>query len=262
MKSLSWLAVPALLSLTGLASAQAVAPAPGAAPAAGQSNLESGGLRPPEAVDGTQPPPDGATEQPEKELEKADKEDSGRGLEWVWLNAEIGTEHLGLQTFKANSLVDAKLVKTTETGLVYGAGLGVRLLVFTAGVRFRLGSFSAWQLWTLDAEGGLHIPLGSLEPYFTLGAGYASLGSFSTSEPASSDAKVKGFNARLGAGLDYYLSNTFSVGANFTGDVLFLSRSASSVSASTSANEAAVYGKDGSSIGAGATLTAVVGLHF
>ena len=168
-------------------------------------------------------------------------------------------DHLGLQTFKANSLVDSKLVKTSQTGLVYGAGVGVRLLVFTAGVRFRLGTFSEWQLWTLNAEGGLRIPLGSLEPYFTVGAGYASLGSFSTSAPASSKADVKGFNARLGAGLDYYLSNTFSVGANFTGDVLFLSRSAQ---ASASGDEAAVYGKDGSSIGAGATLTAVAGLHF
>jgi hypothetical protein len=260
MKSLSWLAALTLLSATARASAQDVAPAPDAAPAAGQSNLQSGGLRPPDAVDSTQQTPaDGAAEQPEKELEKADKEDAGRGLEWVWLNAEIGGEHLGLQTLKASSLVDPKLVKTTQTGLLYGAGVGVRLLVFTAGVRFRLGSFSAWQLWTLDAEGGLRIPIGRLEPYFTVGAGYASLGSFSADAPAASKASAKGFDARLGAGLDYYVTNTFSVGANLSGDLLFLSRSAS---ASASGNEAAVYGKDGSSIGAGATLTALVGLHF
>jgi hypothetical protein len=136
-------------------------------------------------------------------------------------------------------------------------------LVFTAGVRFRLGSFSEWQLWTLNAEGGLRIPIGSLEPYFTVGGGYASLGSFSTKAPASSKADVKGFNARLSAGLDYYVSNTFSVGGNLSGDVLFLSRSkVDGAAASTSGNEAAVYAKDGSSIGAGATLTAVVGLHF
>jgi hypothetical protein len=255
MKSLPWLVALSALLTTGASFAQVAQQPPPA------SNLESGGLRPPEAVDGTQSNPPSATNEPtpEKELEKADQEDSGRGLEWVWLNAEIGGEHLGLQTFKANSLVDAKLVKTSQTGLVYGAGVGVRLLVFTAGVRFRLGTFSEWQLWTLNAEGGLRIPLGSLEPYFTVGGGYASLGSFSTSAPASSKADVKGFNARLGAGLDYYLSNTFSVGANFTGDVLFLSRSAQ---ASASGDEAAVYGKDGSSIGAGATLTAVAGLHF
>jgi hypothetical protein len=258
MKSLSLLAVPALLCATALASAQE--PAPATTP----SNLESGGLRPPDAVEGgQQPPADPNAPSPEKDLEKADKEDSGRGLEWVWLNAEVGGEHLGLETLKANSLVDPKLVKTTQTGLVYGAGVGVRLLVFTAGVRFRLGSFSDWQLWTLNAEGGLRIPLGSLEPYFTLGGGYASLGSFSTSAPVSSNASVKGFNARLGAGLDFYLSNTFSVGANFTGELLFLSRSAvASASTSSSSSEAAIYSKDGSSIGAGTTLTAVVGLHF
>ncbi len=258
MKSLPWLAVPMWLSVTALGFAQEPAPAPP------PSNLESGGLRPPDALDSTsQPASDPAAQNPEKELERADQEDSGRGLEWVWLNAEIGTEHLGLGTLKSNQLLDPKLVKTTQTGLLYGAGVGVRILVFTAGVRFRLGSFTDWQLWTLNAEGGLRIPLGSLEPYFTVGAGYASLGSFSTSAPASSKADVKGFNARLGAGLDYYLSNTFSLGANFTGDLLFLSRAAvAGAATSTSGDEAAVYAKDGSSIGAGATLTAVVGLHF
>jgi hypothetical protein len=258
MKSLWLLTVPAWLCVPGLAIAQQPAPAP----AAPQSNLESGGLRPPEAVDSTVPV-DPAASTPEKELEEADREDSGRGLEWIWLNAEVGTEHLGLQTLKANDLLDPKLVKTSQTGLVYGAGLGVRILVFTAGARFRVGSFSEWQLWTLNLEGGLRIPIGSLEPYFTIGGGYASLGSFSTKAPASSKADVKGFNARAGVGLDYYLSNTFSVGGNLTGDLLFLSRSkVAEADASTSGDEAAVYAKDGSSIGAGATLTAVVGLHF
>jgi len=196
-------------------------------------------------------------------LERADKEDSGRGLEWVWLNAEIGAQHLGLQTFKANQLVDAALVKTNQTGLLYGAGLGLRLLVFTFGARFRVGSFADWQLWTLNAEAGLHIPIGSVEPYFTLGGGYASLGSFSATAPASAKADVTGFNARLGFGVDVYLSNTFSVGGNLTGDLLFLSRPAvPNAKVSTSGNEAQVYAKDGSSIGAGASLTAVVGLHF
>lgn len=258
MKSLSLLAVPALLCVSTLSLAQQ----PAAAPA--QSNLESGGLRPPEAVDSTQPPPvDPTAQTPEKDLEKADQEDSGRGLEWIWLNAEVGGQHLGLQTLSSKDLLDPKLVKTTQTGLLYGAGVGVRILVFTAGVRFRLGSFSDWQLWTLNAEGGLRIPIGSLEPYFTVGGGYASLGSFSTKAPASSKADVKGFNARVSAGLDYYVSNTFSVGGNLSGDVLFLSRSkVDGAAASTSGNEATVYAKDGSSIGAGATLTAVVGLHF
>jgi hypothetical protein len=255
MKSLSLLAIPALVGLAAPALAQQPAPA---------SNLESGGLRPPEAVDTAQPTPtDGTQPSTEQQLEAADREDSGRGLEWFWLNAEVGAQHLGLQTFKSDKLVDSSLVKTTQTGLVYGAGLGVRLLVFTVGARFRMGTFSDWQLWTLGAEGGFRIPIGKLEPYVTVGAGYASLGSFDSSAPASSKASAKGINARIGAGLDYYLSNTFSVGGNLSGDVLFLSRSkVSGAENSTVGDEANVYTQDGSSIGAGATLTAVVGLHF
>jgi hypothetical protein len=254
MKS-SWLVVPALLLVPGLVGAQE--------PAAAPSNLEAGGLRPPDAVDPTQPDPNQTGGTPEQELEQADKEDAGRGLEWVWLNAEIGGEHLGLQTFKANQLVDAELVKTTQTGLVFGAGAGFRLLFFTVGARFRFGSFGDWRLWTLGAEGGLRIPMGRLEPYFIVGAGYASLGSFPDSAPISSKADVKGFNARVGFGVDYYLSNTFSLGGNLSGDLLVLARPAvAGASGSMAGNEATVYAKDGSGIGAGATLTAVVGLHF
>jgi len=261
MKSCWLLAGMALVCWSGPALAQAQTQTP---PATSPSNLESGGLRPPEAIDAAQPAAPNPTEaSPEKELETADREDSGRGLEWVWLNAEIGAQHLGLETLSGDRLVDPQLVKTKQTGLLYGAGVGVRILVFTVGARFRLGSFSNWQLWTLGLEGGFHVPIGSLEPYFTLGAGYASLGSFSTDAPASSKADVKGFNTRLGAGLDYYLSNTFSLGGNLTGDLYFLSRSkVDGAAASSSGNEATVYVKDGSSVGAGLTLTAVVGLHF
>jgi hypothetical protein len=254
MRSSALLIIVAALGLASVAAAQQ-------APA--QSNLEAGGLRPPDAVQDAPPPEAAAADTPEKELAKADKEDSGRGLEWVWLNAEIGTQHLGLETFKAHQLVDPKLVSTTQTGLVYGAGAGVRILVFTAGARFRVGSFSEWQIWTLDLEGGLRIPFGRVEPYFNVAGGYASLGAFSATSPASSKASAKGFDARLGFGIDVYLSNTFSVGGNLSGDVLFLSRSAVAGAAdSTSGDEAKVYAKDGSSIGAGGTLTAVLGLHF
>ncbi|RYZ10162.1 MAG: hypothetical protein EOO73_00875 [Myxococcales bacterium] len=257
MKSSLLLTIPALLCFGAPVLAQQPAPAPA-------SSLEAGGLRPPEAVDSSQPAPaENAAPSPEQELEKADREDAGRGLEWIWLNAEVGAQHLGLQTLKADGLVDPKLVKTTQTGLLYGAGIGARILVFTVGARFRMGTFKDWQLWTLDAEGGFRIPIGSLEPYVNVAAGYASLGSPSTDAPAASKANVRGVHARVGAGVDYYLSNTFSVGGNLSGDLLFLSRSkVEGAEASTNGDEAAVYSKDGSSIGAGTSLTAVVGLHF
>jgi hypothetical protein len=236
--------------------------------------LSSGGLTPPPAVESApvEAPPT-ATEQ---ELARADREDSGRGLQFVWLNAEAGVQHLGLQTFHANKLIDTDFVKSTQTGALFGAGAGVRLIFLTAGARFRLASFSAWQLWTLNAEFGLRIPLGALEPYFTFGGGYASLGgvdsgSFGT---ALSDAGIgksalsaHGFNLRGGAGFDYYLGRTLSVGANLSGDMLFLARSKVTPSATAARSPeaesvASYYAQDGTSLGGGLSLTALIGLHF
>ncbi len=232
------------------------------------SDMNAGGLAPPSSAGGEDPsaplPPT------EQELAKADREDSGRGLEFFYINAEIGGEYLGLQTFKANHLVDAGVVKTLQTGLLYGGGLGVRLVFLTLGGRFRLGHFSEWDLWTLNAELGIHIPLGSVEPYFTLGGGYASAGSFNSKKLGgdlqSKDVDIKGWDIRGGFGIDLYLSSTFSLGANLTGEMLILTRPGISAaklqatSSSASAND--IYAADGSSIGSAVTLTAVAGLHF
>ncbi len=230
-----------------------------AADAQGSSSLQAGGLRPPEAV-----PSDASgapAPQTEARLDRADREDSGRGLEFVWLNAEVGPEYLGLQTLRDKHLVDASSLDSKGAGMSYGAGVGVRLLVFTFGARFRLGNFSDYQLWTLNAEAGMHFPLGRVEPYLTLGGGYASLGDYDTSKLAVRPNNAHGFDARAGFGVDVYLSNTFSVGGNLTGDVLFLSRSASAPSA-TADPSLAVYDQDGSGIGVGGAVTAVLGLHF
>lgn len=206
------------------------------------------------------PDPNSASAQTERKLAQADREDSGRGLQFVWLGGEIGFQHLGLQTFEANGLVDADVVKTNQTGVLYGGGLGLRLVFLTAGVRFRLGDFPDWQLWTLNAELGIRIPLGALEPYFTLGGGYASLGAFKASGPTATggDVEITGYDVRAGFGLDLYLSDAFSVGANLTGEVLGLSRPGVTVQGATRD----VYAADGSSVGSAVTGTAVLGLHF
>ena len=228
--------------------------------------MNAGGLAPPTSgnnYNATDPNANGTPT--ENELKTSEKEDSGRGLEFVWLNAEVGGEHLGLQTFKANNLVDAGTVKTSQTGLMYGAGLGLRLVFITLGARFRMGNFSDYQLWTLNGEVGLHIPLGAIEPYFTFGGGYASMGALTASNGLSGgDVSVKGYNVRGGFGIDFYLSNTFSLGANLTGEMLVLTRPGVDPSKlkSTSASAQDVYKADGSSIGAAVALTAVAGLHF
>ena len=264
----------ASLTLSSAALAQGYGPPP---PQPG-TGLESGGLTPPSGA----PPPGATPSDPmlpptptEQELAQADREDSGRGLEFVWLNGEVGFEHLGFQTFKSNDLVDAGVVKTTHTGPLFGAGLGVRLVFITLGARFRLASFEIGQLWTLNGEVGLRIPLGALEPYFTLGGGYASLGSFDTDKLGSdfNDAgvEIRGYNIRGGVGFDYYLSNAFSLGANLTGEMLGLTRpgvdpsklqATGTTSNDPDALKAEVYQASGSSLGAAVSGTVVIGLHF
>jgi hypothetical protein len=114
-----------------------------------------------------------------------------------------------------------------------------------------MASLPDWRLWTLNAEGGLRIPLGAFEPYFTLGGGYASLAA------AADGPKAAGLNVRGGFGLDIYLSEMFSLGGNLTGELLVLSRSAVDGAVAGTA-----YAGDGSGIGAAGTLTLVAGLHF
>jgi hypothetical protein len=173
----------------------------------------------------------------------------------VWLNGEVGVTHVGLATFHDAHLLDPNDVKSKATGVVAGAGLGVRLIFFTIGARFRYAPLPDYKLWSLGLEGGVHLPLGAFEPYATLDAGYVSLGSFSG---ASSFAKVHGFDARLAVGADYYLTNIFSVGVNVSTDLLALQRTTNACPSGGSD----FYCTSGSSIGGAVSATAVGGLHF
>jgi hypothetical protein len=224
------------------------------------AGLQAGGLKPPDAVlsDASTTPPN----QTEANLDLADKEDSGRGLEFVWLNAEAGPEYLGLQTLRDKGLVDSQQIHSKDLGMVYGAGLGMRLLVFTFGARFRFGDFPDWELWTLNAEAGMHIPIGRIEPYVTVGGGYASLGAWNKSKVGSDLKNAHGFDARAAVGVDFYLTNTFSIGGNFSGDMLFLSRASDNIVIRPPSGVLPPPPDGGSGIGLGGTLSAVLGLHF
>jgi hypothetical protein len=113
------------------------------------------------------------------------------------------------------------------------------------------------------------MPIGMVEPYFNFGAGYASMGAISGSNALnfqSAGVNIHGWNARIGFGMDIYLTRTISVGALMTGDMLYLKRSQRLTIANPNTpalqQAAQVYANDGSSIGGAATLTGVVGLHF
>lgn len=262
------LACALLLSMTGSARAQEPPPgSPMPPPSASQepppSNLEAGGLRPPEAVDSQQPATQDASEaQVKTELDQADTEDTGRGLEFVWLKGEVGYQMMGLLT---EGLVDGADIEDTQSGLMFGGGVGVRLFVFTLGARFRYSSFEAWNMWSINGEAAFHIPLGNLDLYFGLGAGYASLGNFQGDSADASaslgDLTMRGLDVRAGLGLDYYFSNTFSVGVNIGGEVLILKRSALYVPDDEIAFYA-MYHEEKGGFGAAFTPAAVLGLHF
>jgi len=235
----------------------------GTAPASSQPPIESGGLAPPPSTSTDTP----EVAQTEAKLDEAEKKDSGRGLEWIWLNAEFGFEHLGLQTFSANNLVDAGIVGTTQTGLMYGVGAGVRLVFVTLGARFRIATLSAFDVWTLNAEAGLRIPLGQLEPHLSLGAGFASLGSFSASDlggVSRGNVDITGYDIRAGGGLDYYVTPIFSVGASVTFEILGLSRPGITQVAQSGqgASQGDLYKLSGSSLGSAFSGALVLGLHF
>src|SRR5690349_24049356 len=94
--------------------AAAQSPAPNSTP-------YGGGLAPPPALESNEtpeaPPPGTETE---AKLEEAERKDAGRGLEFFWLNGEIGAEHLGLRSFSDSDLVDPAAVETANTGLLFG----------------------------------------------------------------------------------------------------------------------------------------------
>jgi len=261
-----------------LAAAFAFAAMASFSPEAHAQGMQAGGLAP--------PPPLPPASQPAPSYEDSSSggsSDSGRGLSWVYVEAEGGFQHVGLRTFNVDEQnFSAGFIETQSSGPVIGVGAGVRLLFLTLGARGRVGFFNAWDLFSVGGELGLRIPIGNLEPRFDLGGGYAALGSVrgalqsgdsATLQSAFQDAQIRGFYIRAGAGLDYYVTKYFSVGAQANFEVLGLTRPgldptkvtqlSSDPNLSTAEQaRAEVLKAEGSSYGAAGTATAVLGLHF
>lgn len=206
-------------------------------------------------------PPTPASNQTVQQLEQAERQDSGRRLQFAWLNPEVGFQWASLTGLSNSGLLDDR-VPADATGLVVGGGAGVRLLYLTLGARFRYGLLSEFDLWSLGAEGALRIPYGNLEPYVFVGAGYTRAGSFKADEglvdlaARKEDLSVSGIGAQLGGGLDYFVTPVFSVGARVEAQAMFLGRS------QTLAAGGGIYSEDGSGIGISTSGLAVLGLHF
>ncbi|MDI1432562.1 hypothetical protein [Polyangium sorediatum] len=242
-------------------------------------DMSAGGLSPPPpmAPSASQAP---AASETSQDLDDAKKGDSGRGLEWVYLEAEGGFQHVGLRTFNIDEQsFSAGFIETQANGPVIGAGLGLRLVFITIGARGRVGFFNTWDLFSVGGEIGLHLPLGNLEPHFELGGGYTALGSFKSAlqsgaaATALENTQVHGFYVRGQAGLDYYITPMFTLGVSASAEVLGLTRPGLDPSKVTEIQgdpnlttleraRAEVLKVEGSSYGAAVTGSAVLGLHF
>jgi hypothetical protein len=177
--------------------------------------------------------------------------------EFVYVTPEVGVEYVGLETLHLTRELFPSQVHTADVGPVVGVAAGLRLLFLTLGPRFRFGHFRDWDLWTLDAEVGFKAPLGAVEPFFALGAGYAKLGSL-----RDRGVRVQGYDIRVNAGLDYYFNKAFSIGGIATGELLGMTRPGVDLNQATGSVSEDVYKLEGSSVGVAVMASAVVGLHL
>jgi hypothetical protein len=198
-------------------------------------------------------------------------QDSGLGLEWVWLNAEVGAGYVNMQSFAASNLA---LQKTESGGPAFGVAAGVRLIFLTLGVRVRdILLASLGSLWELSAEAALHTRIGHVDPYFGVRGGYnfvGSLGSDSVqvaSGGSPSDVSVHGFDVGPMVGIDIYLAKLVSIGADVDAQLLFLQRPKPPLPPGVTemmlpAQYRQLYDNSGSSVGFGVTGAAHLGIHF
>ncbi len=209
----------------------------------------------------------------EQDLEEAKEEDSERGLSWFYVDVEGGFQHVGLQTFEVEEeTLTAGFVESTASGGYVGGGFGLRLFVVTLGPRVRVGFFENWQLFSVGGELGLRIPIGRVEPAFSLGAGYSALGSFSGAVQGVNDSiSIRGFDLRVAGMLDIFVTPVFSIGGGASWEFLGLTRPGVDLSSLSEqeqqdleADEARrkVLEAEGSGYGSAVTITARLGLHF
>jgi hypothetical protein len=203
-----------------------------------------------------------------------ESKDSGLGLEWVWLNADVGVSYIGLDSLNSNNF---QIQNTKSVGPAFGAGVGVRLLFLTVGVRARDVPLSALNLWELDGEIAMHTRIDRLDPYIGVRGGYAFDGSLSSGAVQAVQGQsppgfsVHGWNVGPMLGCDYYFSHYFSLGLDLSAEFLFLQRDKPPLPANFNSlpapvqmayTNSPVYQASGTSVGFGGAAAAHLGVHF
>jgi hypothetical protein len=214
--------------------------------------------------------------------ESSEQKSGAMGPGLFYFNTEGGFQSVDLHMLRADNFLPTT-VESSGGGAFFGLGAGVRLAFLTLGGRFRTGEWSNWSLSTLDGELGAHISIGQFEPYFTFGAGYASMHTIEGTTAGDASLDVHGFDARAGVGVDYRPDRMLSFGLSFTGDLLALARPGVDLTASPQAQVDqvaarcnaiadpagkqqcaldALHDAEGTSVGVSGSVSLVMGLHF
>ncbi len=289
MKQSFLLALPILLASTAAAAqdlqppppmttAQQEPPPPPPPNQTQQQQQQPQQLAPPPPMQQTAPPP-APTEQ---KLDESKKEDSGRGLEFLYVNGQVGAVFDALGTFN-NSL---QMQQTNAGGAMFGAEAGVRLLFLTLGARFRYETLpTAFNIWQLDAVLGFHVSSGKWDLYPSIHGGYSAIGSVDpnnlstiapcstcTTQDAANGFSTKGANVGFSFGADYYLAKFFSIGIEGTFEFIFLHRDPLPIPAACAADPTGactasvqsnpLYSKSGDATGIGFLASAHLALHL
>jgi hypothetical protein len=195
-----------------------------------------------------QPSESGAGDSSSEEAEE--ETSSGRTIDLLWIGPELGLSHVNLKTISYEQLLPSE-VNVESTGPSFGVMGGFKLSFFAAALHLNVGSYDDFDIWSINLDAQLRIPVPLIEPYFHVGLGYAFLGSFGD---GMSDATVDGWDARVGAGLDIYPSDYFSFGGGFDFTIYNLTRSDSITSVSLT--------EDGNAVGIGVFAGGRVAVHL
>lgn len=203
------------------------------------------------------PPPTAESLHTERELELSERQDSGRGLQFFWLDVEGGGRWYDFALLSDSDLVDGTELESSGLLPTLGLGVGGRFLYFTGGGRFRLSLTGDLPFWTAGLEFGLRIPKGQWEPYAFVGGGYLrSLEYKDKCGGCYEGLVISGGYASLGAGVDYFVTPVFAVGPRLDLELPFVSRD--KLARATDG----VYTRDGSGVGFSANLGLHLSLHF
>lgn len=255
----------ALVLTSGSAAAQELTPPPAIAPPPPMDPNAPG-------APGSPASPEGATAQ---RLNEAESADSGRNFEILWVDAHIGASYIDMRQFSSDTLA---IEKANSGGPMFSLGAGIRYVLLVAGVRAKYNVLSAFNMWQVNGEIGLKIPIDSFDLLIGAHGGYSFVGSLGDGTVAASDTsatptnkdavKIRGFNAGLDLGVDYYITKNVSVGAGVFGDFLYLKRPpvakpdglTAEQSAALDAND--LYQKSGTSAGMQLGGALRIGGHF